>query len=376
MGGVDLGAAVEAAPGAMRANNSRNAISGLSGTAFTGRESDIPVYYSMEVSGLKTTFVKSWAFMGLLSVFALLVPSWAAAQMEIGRIVVFGTSLSDPGNAFVLRGGTNTPPYDTLDPFLIPDTPYTKGGHHFSNGATWVEQFARPLGLAGNTRPAFQGSSTEATNYAVGGARAHEDGINANLSTQVNTFLNVFGGSAPSDALYVVEFGANDIQDALVALPDFGQAGAIITEALTAIGNNIGALYTAGATKFFVWNAPNLRLTPAIRTLDKLSPGAGNAAEFLTIMFNSNLDALLGSLQAGLPGIEIARLDVYQKLNDMVANPEAFGLSVVDTACIMPNLPPFDCQTPDEFLFWDGIHPTKTVHAIIAQEAAFALAHP
>lgn len=322
---------------------------------------------------MKTTLVKRWAFMGLLSALVLLAPGWAAAQTTFGRIVVFGDSLSDPGNAFALRGGTNTPPYDTLDPFLVPDTPYTKGGHHFSNGATWVEQFARPLGLAGNTRPAFQGSSSEATNYAIGGSRAHEDGINATLSIQVNTFLNVFGGSAPSDALYVVEFGGNDIRDALVALPDFGRAGAIITEALTAIGNNIEALYAAGGRKFLVWNAPDLRVTPAIRILDSISPGAGQAAEFLSLTFNSGLNSVLGSV-AGLPGIEIVQLDVYQKLNDIVADPGAFGLTVADTACIMPNIPPFDCQTPDEFLFWDGIHPTSAGHAIFAQAAAFALA--
>ena len=64
-------------------------------------------------------------------------------------IVVFGTSLSDSGNAFALRGGTNTPPDYMLDPLLIPAAPYARGGHHFSNGATWVEQFARSVRLAG-----------------------------------------------------------------------------------------------------------------------------------------------------------------------------------------------------------------------------------
>ena len=70
-------------------------------------------------------------------------------------IVVFGTSLSDSGNAFALRGGTNTPPDYILDPLLVPAAPYARGGHHFSNGATWVEQFARSLRLAGSVRPAF-----------------------------------------------------------------------------------------------------------------------------------------------------------------------------------------------------------------------------
>ena len=35
---------------------------------------------------------------------------------------------------------------------------------------------------------------------------------------------------------------------------------------------------------------------------------------------------------------------------------------------------PFTCANPDEFLFWDGIHPSKAVHTIVSQEAATVLA--
>ena len=55
--------------------------------------------------------------------------------------------------------------------------------------------------------------------------------------------------------------------------------------------------------------------------------------------------------------------------------PDAFGLTDVTSACVTPNIPPFTCQSPDEFLFWDGIHPSNAVHAIIANEAALVLAH-
>jgi phospholipase/lecithinase/hemolysin len=40
---------------------------------------------------------------------------------------------------------------------------------------------------------------------------------------------------------------------------------------------------------------------------------------------------------------------------------------------VTPNIPPFDCKTPDDYLFWDGIHPTRVVHGIFAQEAAALL---
>jgi len=39
--------------------------------------------------------------------------------------------------------------------------------------------------------------------------------------------------------------------------------------------------------------------------------------------------------------------------------PEQFGLTDVTTACMTTGVAPFTCQAADEFLYWDGIHPTK-----------------
>ena len=44
--------------------------------------------------------LKSWFLAGVLAV-ALLIPTWAGA-IEFKRIVVFGGSVSDPGNFFAL----------------------------------------------------------------------------------------------------------------------------------------------------------------------------------------------------------------------------------------------------------------------------------
>jgi outer membrane lipase/esterase len=287
------------------------------------------------------------------------------------RVIVFGTSLSDAGNAFVLRGGTATPPDYDVDPLLVPTVPYAIGGHHFTNGATWIEQYARSRGLAGGARPAFA-SEGAGTNYAVAAARARQDNLKFNLGMQVDAFLLEFGGAAPADALCVVEMGSNDIRDAFVVYSGGGNGGPVIAAAVAAISQNIQRLYLAGCRQFLVWRAPDVGKTPALRRLDALSPGAAAFATFLTQTFNTALDGAVAQLQL-LPGISITRLDAFELIGDLVENGGDYGLTNVVSACLTPNVPPFRCDRPDAYLFWDGIHPSRAVHAIVALKAAEVL---
>ena len=297
-------------------------------------------------------------------------PRPSAAQSRFAEVVVFGTSLSDPGNAFVLVGDQSTPPDFMLNPLLIPSAPYAKGGHHFSNGATWIEQFAWSVGLGGSVNAALANSSAKASNFAVGAARAYDDGVNFNLTRQAATFLERSGGGAPGEALYVIEMGSNDVRDAFALFATGGNGAPIISKALESIATNIGRLYAAGARDFLVWVTPNVALTPAIRSL---GPVAGGLAAQLTQVFNGGLAQTLAQLAVVLPGTSFARLDAYRLLNDIVANPAAFGLTNATSACVTPSTPPFTCNQADEYLFWDGIHPTKAGHAILAEEAARVL---
>lgn len=63
-------------------------------------------------------FIKRWILISLAASI-LLISSGAAAQFSFERFVVFGNSLSDPGNAFILTGQSSIPPYDALDSLLI-----------------------------------------------------------------------------------------------------------------------------------------------------------------------------------------------------------------------------------------------------------------
>jgi outer membrane lipase/esterase len=334
----------------------------------------------MPVSARFFAVVKSWLF-SLVVAFALLAPSGASADDRfhhdrfIERIVVFGTSLSDPGNAFALTGVNLTPPDYGMDTplellTLIPDAPYARGGNHFSNGPTWIEQLAGAVGLGGSVKAAFLGSDGRASNYAVGGATAADltalGGSQAHLSVQVQAFLSDVGGAAPSSAMYVVEMGGNDIRFALAVASQGGDPTPFIGAAVLAVVQNIRDLYDAGARKFLVWHVPNLGRTPAIQALGAVGPATG-----LSLAYNEALKGFLELLSTapapiGLPDIEIVQFDAFAGVEKIVNHPRRFGLTDVTTACIKPNVPPFRCRRPDDHLFWDGIHPTRAGHGIIA----------
>ena len=300
---------------------------------------------------------------GLLFAFA------ASSALAGGpqRFVVFGDSLSDPGNAFVLLRDVEIPPFDSL----IPDAPYARGGLHFSNGPTWVEQLSVREHALPSAGPALF-IPLVFSNYAVGGARARREGP-FDLSTQVGLFVNDFRGLGPSDALYVVFVGGNDLRDALAALAQdstFLTSLGIVQAAVFAIGDNLRTLHAAGARRFLVPNAPDISLAPAVRLLGS---DAQDAARFLVAQFNGGLELTLRGVEAGL-GVGIVRLDVFGMLNQIVAAPGAFGLTEVTLPCIAVGVRVRAfCATPGTFLFWDGLHPTVAGHRILAERAAAAL---
>ena len=294
--------------------------------------------------------------------FILLLPLSAVASRDHSRLVVFGDSISDPGNAFVLTGMALTPPY-TL---LIPNLPYARGGHHLSNGSTWIEQLAPRLKLANTVGPALRVPG-RFSNYAIDRARAcsfHSPPSYFDLSDQVQLFSTDFP-SAPDDALYVLFIGANDVRDALATAPDLTQ----LFCALGAIRLNLEALVAAGARDFLVSNIPDLGLIPAVRLL---GPAAQAGATAVSALFNSQLAAILDGVEdanAGRDPVTIYRIDAFTLVQQ--APSEQPQLNVTD-----PCINPFDgsvCKPARNYMFWDGVHPTKYYHGVIADEAARVL---
>ncbi len=280
---------------------------------------------------------------------------WRDAR-KFSTLYVFGDSLSDPGNAFAVTGAVATGD----EP--IPSAPYDVNGHRFTNGPTWVEILARQALLLRGALPALKYPS--AGNYAFGGARAGSDSPALDLPEQVGLFLSNNDFRAPSGALYVIQFGGNDINAVLTANPPLSPLAAqgAIANAVGAIKANIGVLKAHGARKFLVANAPNLGRVPVVR-----AAGAEAPAEQLSALFNGLLDLALAELAAD--GTEIYRVNLFDFLEASSEYPQGLGFAGDPNPFTAPCLPVFVpelgvCTDADQRFYWDGIHPTRAAHRI------------
>ncbi len=313
--------------------------------------------------------IRSLTKLGLKAVcLTVLFSAAALAGGEARRFVVFGDSLSDPGNYYFIYRQVSEPPFAP-----IPSAPYDDHGHHFTNGRTWIELLTLDLDSPESGGPAFARPGID-TNYAVGRARARPGAAefaNYDLATQVAAFLADFKGEAPAKATYVIWIGSNDIDDALsAAQTDPTQSAAIIQSALGAVAANIELLYAAGARSFLVPNLPDFGLTPAVQSLGE---PAISAATELSTLYNGYLAQTLTQLQA-LPGIKFTTLDVFSVLHSVVANPSEYGIKDAQTPCLQFFVTvDAICAHPDKHLFWDAIHPTVAGHAALEEAAERAL---
>ncbi|WP_202925088.1 SGNH/GDSL hydrolase family protein [Myxacorys almedinensis] len=251
---------------------------------------------------------------------------------QINQLYVFGDSLSDSGNVFRETEGA-----------YPPTPPYFQG--RYSNGLVWVEQLSKKLGLR-----------TEQTeNFAYGGATTanyRENGIPGVLA-QVQNFIETHPQGDPT-ALYVVWVGANDY------LSGENNSKPVVENITTAIN----LLAKTGAEKFLVANLPDLGRLPATR-----NRASAAALSRTTQAHNAALAQALKSLNQTLGAdTQVFTLDVSGLYRDAIASPSQFGLTNVTNGCL--NTP--TCTQPNEFLFWDGIHPTTRTHQILA-DTAFSL---
>ena len=246
------------------------------------------------------------------------------------------------------------------------NTPSPYAPDRASNGPLWVDVLAGAFGFT-STASLYGG-----TNYAFGGARTDNQLYNPQfpefkgLLQQRDALLAARPALDPN-ALYVVWGGANNLQDILTGRPRADGTPQSIGQTLADLGLIVDSLAAAGARHFLMPNAPDIGLVP--RLIER-GPGAAAFGSQLTGLFNAGLAELIDTRRTA--GFDILDFDTAGFLAEVVANPASFGLSNVTERCYTGDDITFNgsgdvCPTPSSYLFWDGIHPTATGHALLAQ---------
>jgi phospholipase/lecithinase/hemolysin len=306
--------------------------------------------------------MKNLALLPLCLALFLLGGSGARASLDLQRferVVVFGDSLSDNGNLFAITKGEDPPsPYGvTFD-----GTNRTFPGR-FIDGQNWVDY----LPLISRQFPTviayFKDPQREnATNFAVGGAVSTDllTSDAAGLPAQIPTYLMAAtSGKASPDDLYVIWIGAND----------FG-AGIAPEVTVENIREGIAQLSEASAKTFVVINIPDISLTPDVKALGPATIQA--AKEFVSsvnVLLEAELPPCALSHRVTIDLVDINRISV-----PVVLNPGRFGFTNSVGAAFDPSSGLVLVPDPNDYVFWDGFHPTTNVHYIAAEFIYHAVA--
>jgi phospholipase/lecithinase/hemolysin len=265
------------------------------------------------------------------------------------RLVVFGDSLSDDGNTFAVA--------------RVPGIPYFQG--RYSNGPNWVDYFP---GIANYFHVDISlptpwlkdptNSDDNATDFAVGGSTSGDFNVLnpafPKFSDQIMAYQERLGSNNAADDLCVIWIGANDFA-----------AGIKPPETVANIKGAIENLSTFGAKNFVVVTIPDLALTPQVKA-------AGGATILAATQFVVTTNVLLA---VELPRfafahqISIDLVDMDAIFIPLVLSPGGFGFTNSSGDAYNLNLPlsaSNPVPDPNEYVFWDGFHPTTNVYKLAA----------
>ncbi len=299
---------------------------------------------------LKSSLRRALACASLITMAAVSTP---AAAQQIDRIVVFGDSYADTGNALRLAG---------IDPLTT--QVYTTG--RFSGGTNYVDTLSNILQV-----PQF--------NFAIGGARTNNGNQSVGLpglTTEVQLFalgggtlgFPVVDTTLTRSDLVAVSIGGNDARFYQQSGGTVAGAPAAAATAVTSAQQNLDIVMAHGpATISFL--AGDTGLLPEIAG----NPAGAQVRTAFSTAFNSGIQGVLAGYAQ--QGSIVHYLDLTAVLNNVQANPTAFGIT---NGLVCPAFPNPTCVVDASgYLFYgDLLHLTSNGFAIVGQYIAVQLDAP
>ena len=316
--------------------------------------------------------------LGLALICVSLASVTAIAQQALPaftQIVLFGDSLSDTGNDRVRTKSKSSGAVD------YPSHTFNYDNGRFTNDdqtdpasktyfGVWHEQLARTfLGL----QPAAF-SLGGGLNYAFGGATTmngthQETAVTTPVGDVVITVddmgkqMDDYLASHVVDlqALYVVWGGSNDLRN--------DDSAASVTATAARATALVSRLANAGAQYILIPNVAPLGDIPRYSSSPK-----GVTANTAAANYRVELDADLASLKSSLAGQgltpTIYRVDAWTDAVRVFSNGPRFGFTNISNSCQNSS------SSPDQYTFWDDVHPTTAGHFRIAKTAFDAMTNP
>jgi phospholipase/lecithinase/hemolysin len=312
--------------------------------------------------------------------------------MAYSGVYVFGDSLVDPGNALDLAEW-----YDGLPLQDLPEgAPTEELGYfegRFSNGYTFADLVANKL-IGKVTEPIFPYHFEDPwlgipiapfadephinnSNWAYGGSHIRQGGeVVPDFDDQTDAFRDAFDHDAPSDALYLITLGGNDIRD----LAPTGSAPQLQSQAYEELQRcademveEISQLFSEGARNFVITGIPDVGLIPRYdrddngvldATEQMRSAAATDYSIFLdTLIRNQVVPALqaLGANVTYVPLMDYVDGDGNLVEGALTANlPTIAALHGLTTEELSNNL-----LQHKELVFFDHVHPNGQANALL-----------
>ena len=313
-----------------------------------------------KIHGCKT-FRRALACASLTAIAAVSTP---AAAQQIDRIVVFGDSYADTGNAFALG-------YANPQALIV----YPTG--RFSGGSNYIDTLANIL-------------QVPVEDYAIGGAFGGTNNgtlcydpvygaplCGKGLQYEIDQFLNVGPQSTvfpdasttlTRDDLVAISIGGNDARF-------YQQAGGSLANAATA-GTAAAAATSVQLDRIEALGNPTisfLALNGAVAPEVANDPAAQQIRGVFSTAYYSSIQTTLAGYAAD--GSIVHYLDGQLLLQNVVANPAAYGIT---KGLVCPIFPDPTCLIDSSgYLFYgDALHLTSGGFVILAEYVARQLAAP